>query len=219
MSKNLLGLSILLAKTLPLPISTIIGTGIAAYAYNNAQKANEENKESSDKSLKTDVDSVSNAESVDDLREKAKRLQDNLPKIRSLLNWTASDLGQQIDMSKQAISNLENKKTVLSGAQYLAIKSKIIESLIKSNDIKLSLFIANIFTFLVDSPESFPSAKKAEINQKIDMLIDIKKVKGQKNFVEYLTNQLSMDMVNETIETYVTKLRNELNELMQTSRK
>lgn len=60
------------------------------------------------------------------------KLQDNLPIIRRIAGWTATELGNQIGVTKQTISNLENKKTPMTKTQYIAIRA-VLEDEIKSN--------------------------------------------------------------------------------------
>ena len=50
------------------------------------------------------------------------RLQENLGSIRRIAGWTAEGFGSMLAVSKQNISNLENKNTKLSQAQYIAIR-------------------------------------------------------------------------------------------------
>ena len=51
------------------------------------------------------------------------RLQDNLALIRKAGGWSAEEFGDMIGVTKQTISNLENKKTPLSKTQYIAIRA------------------------------------------------------------------------------------------------
>lgn len=51
------------------------------------------------------------------------RLQDNLLLIRQAGSWSAEEFGEMIGVTKQTISNLENKKTVMSKTQYIAIRA------------------------------------------------------------------------------------------------
>lgn len=53
----------------------------------------------------------------------AQCLQDNLSSIRRIAGWTAEQLGEKIGVTKQTISNLENKKTPMNLTQYIAIRS------------------------------------------------------------------------------------------------
>jgi len=51
------------------------------------------------------------------------QLQDNLALIRKAGGWSAEEFGDMIGVTKQTISNLENKKTPLSKTQYIAIRA------------------------------------------------------------------------------------------------
>ncbi len=50
-------------------------------------------------------------------------LQDNLQPIRNAGGWTLEELGDMIGVTKQTMSNLENKKTEMSRTQYIALRS------------------------------------------------------------------------------------------------
>jgi transcriptional regulator with XRE-family HTH domain len=52
-----------------------------------------------------------------------KKLQDNLLLIRKIGGWSAEEFGEMIGVSKQTISNLENKKTAMTKTQYIAIRA------------------------------------------------------------------------------------------------
>ena len=54
---------------------------------------------------------------------KITRLQDNLSSLRKLAGWTAEELGNQLGVTKQTISNLETKKTQMNRMQYIAIRA------------------------------------------------------------------------------------------------
>lgn len=51
------------------------------------------------------------------------RLQESLQLIRQAGGWSAEEFGEMIGVTKQTISNLENKKTVMSKTQYIAIRA------------------------------------------------------------------------------------------------
>jgi len=59
-------------------------------------------------------------------------LQTFLKQIRILGGWTAEEFGDKIGVTKQTISNLENKKTSLSKTQYIAIRA-VVDYEIQSN--------------------------------------------------------------------------------------
>lgn len=50
------------------------------------------------------------------------RLQDNLNTLRKIGGWSAQELGEKIGVTKQTISNLENKKTELTRLQYMGLR-------------------------------------------------------------------------------------------------
>lgn len=52
------------------------------------------------------------------------RLQKNLPIIRNLAGWTAEDLGNNIGVTRQTITNLEKSESLtMTKTQYIAIRS------------------------------------------------------------------------------------------------
>ena len=51
------------------------------------------------------------------------KLQDNLMLIRKAGKWSAEEFGDMIGVTKQTISNLENKKTPMTKTQYIAIRT------------------------------------------------------------------------------------------------
>mgnify|MGYP000690188397 FL=1 len=52
-------------------------------------------------------------------------LQNNLKAIREILNWTSSDLGNLIGVTKQTISNLETQNSRLTKLHYIALRTVI----------------------------------------------------------------------------------------------
>lgn len=54
-----------------------------------------------------------------------KKLQNNLQAIRKIAGWTTEELGEQIGVTKQTISNLENHKTTMTKTQYIALRTVI----------------------------------------------------------------------------------------------
>lgn len=51
------------------------------------------------------------------------KLQENLQLIRKAGGWSAEEFGDMIGVTKQTIRNLENKKTIMSKTQYIAIRA------------------------------------------------------------------------------------------------
>lgn len=67
-----------------------------------------------------------------------KILQDNLLTVRTMLGWTAERLGDEVGLTKQTISNLENGASVMTKTQYLAITAVIDMELAIRNDQRLN---------------------------------------------------------------------------------
>lgn len=50
-------------------------------------------------------------------------MQENLCELRKIAGWTAEDLANKLDITKQTISNIENCKVQMTRIQYIAIRS------------------------------------------------------------------------------------------------
>ena len=70
---------------------------------------------------------------MDLMQRSITRLQNNLQAIRKVAGLTTEELGDQIGVTKQTISNLENKKTAMTKTQYLAL-SMVINTLVETSD-------------------------------------------------------------------------------------
>jgi transcriptional regulator with XRE-family HTH domain len=78
------------------------------------------------------------------------KLQDNLLVIRKVAGWTTTELGNLIGVTKQTISNLENKKTTMTKTQYIAIRA-ILDYKISSNTDNIVL--AQVVDILLNSDD------------------------------------------------------------------
>lgn len=76
-----------------------------------------------------------------------RRLQDNLTAIRKIAGWTTEELGNKIGVTKQTISNLENKKTPMNLTQYIAIRT-VLDYEIENN--KENTVLPQVVTILLD---------------------------------------------------------------------
>ena len=76
-------------------------------------------------------------------REIAK-LQDNLLLIRKAGGWSAEEFGDMIGVTKQTISNLENKKTTMSKIQYIAIRAVLDYEMAERPDDKVLISTVNL---------------------------------------------------------------------------
>jgi transcriptional regulator with XRE-family HTH domain len=64
--------------------------------------------------------------------QEIEKLQDNLNLIRTAGGWTTEEFGEMIGVTKQTISNLENKKTKMTKIQYIAIRA-VLDYEVKDN--------------------------------------------------------------------------------------
>ena len=97
-----------------------------------------------------------------------KRFQDNLPTIRKLYGWTIEELAVKIGVTKQTISNIENRKTELSRVQYIALRAVFEAEAINRPEEERD-FLINIISKLIDSDslEDIDEQVKTENNAKI----------------------------------------------------
>lgn len=101
-----------------------------------------------------------------DIEQQIKRLQEHLHSIRKIAGWTAEDLGNRIGVTKQTISNIENKKVRLTQTQYIAIRS-VLEYEIKENP--ENIVLQQVITLLLDN-ENCDSAKEEEIKKAVETI-------------------------------------------------
>lgn len=73
------------------------------------------------------------------------KLQDNLFLIRKAGGWTAEEFGDMIGVTKQTISNLENKKTPMSKTQYIAIRAVLDYEIVERKNDKALTYAVNLF--------------------------------------------------------------------------
>lgn len=92
------------------------------------------------------------------------RLQDNLSAIRKIAGWTAEDLGERIGVTKQTISNLENKKTPMNLTQYIAIRS-VLDFEIASN--KENTVLPQVVTILLDKADELDEKVYKKIKEAV----------------------------------------------------
>ena len=88
------------------------------------------------------------------------KLQDNLLLIRKAGGWSAEEFGDMIGVTKQTISNLENKKTVMSKTQYIAIRAVLDYEMAERPDDKALISTVNLC--LNSSKLSESDIKKAQ---------------------------------------------------------
>ena len=92
-----------------------------------------------------------------------KKLQDNLSAIRKIAGWTAQDLGKKIGVTKQTISNIENKKTEMTLTQYIAIRT-VLDYEMENN--KANEVLPQVVHLLLDVPdEKLTDAEHQRLNE------------------------------------------------------
>ena len=97
-----------------------------------------------------------------------KRFQNNLPTIRKLYGWTIEELATKIGVTKQTISNIENRKTELTRIQYIAIRA-VFETEASTRPPEERDFLVNIISKLIDcdNPNNTAEKEKTESNAKL----------------------------------------------------
>lgn len=86
------------------------------------------------------------------------RLQQHLTLIRTCAGWTASDLGDLLELSRQTISALEKGEYPLSKIQYLAIR-KVLDDDLKLSE-ENSGMLMQMLEMLVDHPENYTEEER-----------------------------------------------------------
>jgi transcriptional regulator with XRE-family HTH domain len=101
----------------------------------------------------------------DKLREREtqiKKLQQNLSSIRKIAGWTAEIFGDKIGVTKQTISNLENRKTPMNFTQYIAIRS-ILDYEIANN--KENEVLPKVVALLLDSDDELDDTDYSKVQE------------------------------------------------------
>lgn len=89
---------------------------------------------------------------------KIRRLQDNLSTIRKVSGWTAQQLGDEMGVTRQTVSNLELGKTPMTKTQYLALRTVLNYEIAASDNQAL----AQVIRALVDDPVEDESLETGE---------------------------------------------------------
>jgi len=102
--------------------------------------------------------------------EKMLRLQKNLPIIRNLAGWTAEDLGKNIGVTRQTITNIEKSDTLsMTKTQYIATRAVLDYEISNSSNKTLSDAIA----VLVDADDLTEDQEK-KIHETISNISETK---------------------------------------------
>ena len=98
---------------------------------------------------------------VAELKDKTEKMQSILKDIRIASGLTTQALGDMLALTRQAISNLENKSSKMTVAQYLAISS-LIQQRALANPCNATIIPAIILGALVEAPERFTDEERNE---------------------------------------------------------
>ena len=96
-------------------------------------------------------------------REKIARLQDSLSALRKVAGWSAEELGEILDVTRQTIVNLETEQTKMTKVQYMALRLAFEAEIQASKNETLSKLI----TILVDS-DDLDETNRNRLKEKID---------------------------------------------------
>ena len=90
------------------------------------------------------------------------RLQQNLSPIRKIAGWNAETLGNKIGVTKQTISNLENRKTTMSFAQYIALRSVLDVEIAGNNENDV---LPKVVALLLDSDDELDDDNYSKVQE------------------------------------------------------
>lgn len=69
------------------------------------------------------------------------RFQSSLPTLRKVAGWSAEDLANKLDLTRQSIVNLETRQTTMTKVQYIAFRSVLEEEASQSKNETLEKLI------------------------------------------------------------------------------
>lgn len=114
------------------------------------------------------------------IMDESSRLQRHLPLFRACAGWTAKDLADKLEVSRQSISAWENydekgkKGARLSKAYYLAIR-QLLETAVSADvsdekDRKQKHILGTMLEVLVDHPEKYTSEDVNAVLQEAELM-------------------------------------------------
>lgn len=102
------------------------------------------------------------------MEETIKRFQRVMPLIRRINGWTLEEFGDKLKVTKQTISNLENKnKTSITLTQYIAIRSVIEYEMQFSKNKDVLVTMLNMF---VDNYDQYTDEERNRLEDKISLI-------------------------------------------------
>ena len=94
-------------------------------------------------------------------------LQDNLSLLRKLAKWTMEELGEQVGLTKQTISNIENKKSIMTLIQYIAIRTAFDYEIQTNPD---NVVLAQAVDILLNKADSYNEEESEKIKATMGLL-------------------------------------------------
>ena len=94
---------------------------------------------------------------------RVERLQNNLSLIRTCAGWSAAELGDKLDVSRQMISNLETHRNNMTVIQYRAIRNAIDEEIAASKAQDDTQMLKDVIRVLVDEPDNFTDEQRNQV--------------------------------------------------------
>lgn len=138
------------------------------------------------------------------------RLQQHLPLFRTCAGWTAKDLADMLEVSRQTISAWENydvmrpgKGVRMTAIQYYAIRKLLEDEISKDlNDDfckKEQHIIGSLLEIFVDHPDLYPSKDKEEALSRAKLLApSIMKQPGQRSTITMVWPMLLASVITST---------------------
>ena len=99
---------------------------------------------------------------------KVERLQKHLALIRTCAGWSATELGDKLEVSRQMISNLENGRNTMTMMQYRAIRNVLTDEFEASPED--TQMLKDVIRVLVDEPESFTDEQRNQVLSDANLL-------------------------------------------------
>lgn len=149
---------------------------------------------------------------VEELKRKTERMQNILKDIRIASGLTTQALGDMLALTRQAISNLENKSSKLTVAQYLAISS-LIQQRAVVNPCADTIIPSIILFALVEIPQKFTDEERIDLRGDLKKIIQLKEAAKSLKAVDDFDAEFKKDLENKVSEK-TTLLSQKLTKLL-----
>ena len=107
--------------------------------------------------------------------EEIERFDAIFPLVRKAVGWSAEEFGDKIGVTRQTISNLENKRIKVSKTTYIAMRFVLDEEMENHPDETEMLKV--VLDSFVDNPEKYTDEQREEIRKKTELLSSAIKTK------------------------------------------